>query len=318
MSINPLYRYLLVPAALLLAAQLAPSTATDLPQTFKSNVDLVSLDVCVRDPSGGFMANLTADDFLVLENGKPQRVLFVVPSDAVPLTVLLLIDRSASMRGQKLERALEAVTQLLKLLGPKDQLAILAFNQRTVRAHAFGDDPARVPAALASLKATGTTALNDALLVAANDLVRARRGDLPETREAIIVLSDGEDTASLVGFEEVLPVLRRTGSLVYAISLRTDARGEWLGANWPLLALARDTGGRALGVPRLAALPDLYRDIDAEVRHSYRIGYLSADKRRDGQWRSLSVRVISRDARVQTRAGYYAAHGSRRNASAPE
>lgn len=318
MSINPLYRYLLVPVALLLAVQLTPSTATDLPQTFKSSVDLVSLDICVRDPSGGFMANLTADDFLVLENGKPQRVLFVVPSDAVPLTVLLLIDRSASMRGQKLERALGAVTQFLKLLRPKDQLAILAFNQRTVRAHAFGDDPARVPAALASLKATGTTALNDALLVAANDLVRARRGDLPETREAIIVLSDGEDTASLVGFEEVLPVLRRTGSLVYAISLRTDARGEWLGASWPLLALARDTGGRALGVPRLAALPDLYRDIDAEVRHLYRIGYLSADKRRDGQWRSLSVRVISRDARVQTRAGYYAAHGSRRNASAPE
>lgn len=185
MSSNPLYRYLLVPAALLLAAQLAASTATDLPQTFKSDVDLVSLDICVRDPSGGFMANLTADDFLVLENGKPQRVLFVVPSDAVPLTVMLLIDRSASMGGQKLERALGAVTQFLKLLRAKDHVAILAFNQRAVRVHAFGDDPARVPVALASLKATGATALNDALLVAANDLVRARRGDLPETREAI-------------------------------------------------------------------------------------------------------------------------------------
>lgn len=318
MRVNPLHRCGLVSAALLLAARLAPSTASDLPQTFKSGVDLVSLDVCVRDPSGGFMADLAADDFLVLENGTPQRVLFVVPSDAVPLTVILLIDQSASMGGQKLARALEAVTQFLKLLGPKDQVAILAFNQRAVRVHAFGDDPARVPAALASLQATGMTALHDALLVAANDLVRARRGGPPETREAMIVLSDGEDTASLVGFEEVLPVLRRSGSLVYAVSLRADARGAWLGANWPLLAMARDTGGRALGVPRLAALPDLYREIDAEVRHLYRIGYVSADKRRDGQWRSVSVRVVSRDARVHTRAGYYAAHRSSRSRSLPE
>jgi Ca-activated chloride channel homolog len=267
LRVNPLRRYASVSAALLLAARLVPTAASDLPQTFKSDVNLVSLDICVRDPSGGFIPDLAAADFLVLENGKPQRVLFVLPSDVVPLTVMLLIDRSASMRGQKLERALEAVPHLLKLLGPKDQLAILAFNQRTVRVHAFGDDPAGVPAALVSLKATGTTALNDALLLAANDLVRARRGGLPETREAIIVLSDGEDTVSRVGFEEVLPVLRRSGSLVYAISFRADARGEWLGASWPLLALARDTGGRALGVPRLAALPDVYREIDAEVRH---------------------------------------------------
>ena len=318
MIVNPLRRYALVSATLLLAAPWAPSTASDLPQTFKSGVDLVSLDVCVRDPSGGFMTGLTADDFLVLENGKPQRVLFAVPGDAVPLTVMLLIDRSASMGGQKLERALEAVAQFPKLLGPKDQLAILAFNRRAVRVHAFGDDPARVPAALASLRATGMTALYDALLVAANDLVRLRRGGPPETREAMIILSDGEDTASLVGFEEVLPVLRRSSSLVYAISLRADARGGWLGANWPLLALARDTGGRALGVPRLTAIADLYREIDAEIRHLYRIGYVSADKRRDGQRRSISVRVLSRDARVHTRAGYHPAHHSPRNQSLPE
>ena len=318
MRVNPLHRYALIAAALLLAERLVSSDTSDLPQTFASNVDLVSFDVCVRNSSGGFMADLAAGDFVVLENGKPQRIVFVVPSDTVPLTVTLLIDRSASMRGHKLEHAREAVTQFLKLLGPKDQSAILAFNQRTVRLHGFGDDPARAPAALASLEATGTTALHDALLVAAHDLVRARRGRPPETREAIIVLTDGEDTASRVGFEEVLPVLRRSGALVYAVSLRTDARGEWLGANWPLLALARDTGGRALGVPRLAALPDLYRDIDAEVRHSYRIGYVSADTRRDGQWRSLSVRVHAGDARVQARAGYYAAHRSLRTRSLPE
>jgi Ca-activated chloride channel family protein len=210
------------------------------------------------------------------------------------------------MYGPKMERAVEAAAQFARRLGPDDRLEIIAFNHRAERVHAFGDDPARAPAALASMTSTGSTSLYDALLVAANDLVRARSGALPETREVVIVLSDGEDTASLVGFDEVLPVLRRSGALVYTVSLREGAEGEWLGASWPLLTLASETGARALGVPHLDALPKLYAEIDAEVRHLYRIGYVSTDERRDGQWRTVSVRVPSRDGRVRTRAGYYA------------
>lgn len=279
--------------------------APDQPR-FRSGVDLVSLDVCVRDSTGRFLSDLSPDDFLVLENGKLQRISFVMPSGAVPLTAILLIDRSASMSGAKLERAVEAAELFARLLGPDDQLEIVAFNHRAERVHVFGDDQAQVPEGLASIKATGGTALYDALLVAANDLVRGRQDALPETREAIIVLSDGEDTASVVGFEEVLPVLRRSGALVYTVSLRESVKGEWLGANWPLLQLARDTGARTLGVPRLEALPALYAEIDAEVRHLYRIGYMSNDERRDGHWRTVSVRVRSRDTNVRTRAGYYA------------
>jgi Ca-activated chloride channel family protein len=285
-----------------------PDLVTPAPEhpRFKAGVDLVSLDVCARDAAGRFLTDLTADDFLVLENGKPQRISFVIPSGAVPLTAILLIDRSASMYGPKMERAVEAAAQFARRLGPDDRLEIIAFNHRAERVHAFGDDPARAPAALASMTSTGSTSLYDALLVAANDLVRARSGALPETREVVIVLSDGEDTASLVGFDEVLPVLRRSGALVYTVSLREGAEGEWLGASWPLLTLASETGARALGVPHLDALPKLYAEIDAEVRHLYRIGYVSTDERRDGQWRTVSVRVPSRDGRVRTRAGYYA------------
>lgn len=281
---------------------------------FKGGVDLVSLDVCVRDATGRFLTGLAPDDFLVLENGKPQRPSFVMPSGTLPLRALLLIDRSASMDGAKLKLAVEAAGLFARRLGPNDRLGIITFNQQAVRVHAFNDDPVRVPASLASVTATGSTSLYDALLVAANDLVHARTAALPETRDAVIVLSDGEDTASLVGFEEVLPVLRRSGALAYAISLRTDAKGAWLGATWPLLAMTRDTGARALSVPNLDALPALYAEIDAEVRHLYRIGYVSTDESRDGQWRNVAVRVLSRDARVRTRAGYYAAgQGAKRN-----
>ena len=287
---------------------------TDGRPQFKAAVDLVPLDICVRDASGHFVPDLSAEDFLILENGTPQRVSFLVPSSAVPLNAVLLIDMSHSMYGPKLNRALEATRQFATLLAPGDRLEVMAFNHRTMRLHGFGDDPAHMPgaltqameAALASIGASGTTALYDALLVATNDLVRSRGSVLPETRDVIIVLSDGEDTSSRVGFEEVLPVVRRSGVLVYSVSLRASERGEWLGASWPMLQLARDTGARALGIPSLAALPDLYREIDAEVRHLYRLAYVSNDTRRDGQWRTISVRVPSRDARVSTRAGYYA------------
>jgi VWFA-related protein len=274
---------------------------------FRQGVDLVSLDVSARDAMGRPLTDLAADDFLVFENGKPQSVSIVMPSGAVPLTVVLLIDHSMSMDGPKLARAQEAARLFVSQLRPEDRLEIIAFNQQAKRVLAFTDDPSGTATALSSIRAWGTTSIYEALLVAANDLVRARGGAEPETREVIVVLSDGEDTASVVGFDEALPVVRRSGAIVYALSLRTDAKGVWLGATWPLLELARDTGGRTLGVPILDKLPALYAEIAAEVRHLYRIGFVSTDERRDGQWRQVSVRVPTRDARVRTRAGYYAA-----------
>lgn len=274
---------------------------------FRQGVDLVSLDVCARDATGRPLTNLTARDFLVLENGKQQSISIVMPSGAVPLTVVLLIDHSMSMDGAKLARAQEAARLFVSQLRPEDRLEIVAFNQRATRVLAFSDDRSAAAMALTSIRAAGTTSIYEALLVASNDLVRARAGAEPETREVIILLSDGEDTASVVGFDEVLPAVRRSGAIVYTLSLRTDAKGVWLGATWPLLELARDTGGRSLGVPVLDTLPQLYAEIAAEVRHLYRIGYVSNDERRDGRWRQVVVRVLTEDARIRTRAGYYAA-----------
>jgi hypothetical protein len=117
---------------------------------FKAAVDLVPLDICVRDASGQFVPDLYADDFLVLENGKPQQAAFLVPSGAVPLNAVLLIDMSHSMYGPKLNRALEAAQQFATLLTPGDRLEVIAFNHHTTRLHGFGDDPAHAPNTLAS------------------------------------------------------------------------------------------------------------------------------------------------------------------------
>lgn len=283
-----------------------------LPQ-FRSEVDLVLLDVCVRDDNGQFERDLSIEDFLVFENGVRQQVSLLVPSNAVRLNAVLLLDMSQSMDGPKLDRALEAARQFATWFNAPDRLEIIAFTQRSMRVQGFDDTapgPGALPLALraarTSIGSTGSTALYDALLVAVGDLTPARMAKSPDTRDVIILLSDGEDTASLVGFEEVLPVVRRSGVLVYSVSLRANLRGDWLGPNWPMLQFARDTGARAMGVPKLDALPELYREIDAEVRHLYRLGYVSTNTRRDGQWRSISVRVSVDHARARTRAGYYA------------
>ncbi|MBI4485363.1 MAG: VWA domain-containing protein [Acidobacteria bacterium] len=294
------------------------------PPRFKAGVDLVVLDVCVRDATGRFLPDLSAEDFVVFEDGRRQRISFLAPSNTVPLTAVLLIDVSQSMSGPKLQRAIEAAGGFAERLEPDDRIAMIAFGYRAVRLHAFDEDRAHVPEALsaASIRAILSspdlelglsTAVYDALLVGASELRRTHGGTPSETREVIVLLSDGEDNSSRVSFEEALPALRRSGALVYSVSLQANDRGEWLGATWPMLQLARDTGARAMGVPRLDALPELYREIGAEVRHLYRLAYVSDNGRQDGRWRTITVRVPGHDARVRTRSGYYApsaAHGS--------
>ena len=304
---NALLNPLLAACGAALMAAVATVDAADATR-FKTQVDMVALDVCVRDANGQFVPDLSADDFVVLENGRPQRLVFMAPADAVPLTIVMLLDRSGSMHGPKLEYAIDAANAFAALLGPGDRLEIIGFNDRSTRLHGFGDDVSQVPAQLKSLWAVGSTALYDALLVGASALRRARGGPLADTREAIILLSDGEDMNSRVDFQEAQGALRRSGALVYAVSTRADPQGRWLSPNWPMLAVARDTGGKAAGVGA-HELAEVFRAIDTELRHMYRLGYVSADERRDGAWRSIAVHVPSRDARVRTRAGYYAPRG---------
>jgi Ca-activated chloride channel family protein len=270
-------------------------------------VHLVTLDVVVRDASGRLATDLTADDFLVLEDGAPQRVAIFARADALPLNIVLLLDRSASMYGEKLERACVAAEEFARTLRPGDHLEVIAFNQRAVMVPADASHGGNPVGQLGSLTAKGATALYDAMLLAANQLQRARAAKPNAvTRDLIIVLSDGEDTASLTDFEEVLPALRRSGALVYGLSLRAGKDGQALGATWPLQALARDTGARAVGVRQLATLSDLYAEIDAEVRSMYRLGYVSTKPQGHGEWRALTVRTVGRDTHVRTRSGYYA------------
>lgn len=272
---------------------------------FKSGVDLVALDVCVKDRDGRFVESLMPEDFVVLEDDALQQVALFVPDGQVPLAVAVLVDRSSSMTGERLTRAKAAAAAFIRALRPDDLVEVLAFNERVHRAVALGRDHDAAESAVSALTADGSTGLFEAIAVALGDLTRARL-PVDEYRRTIVVLSDGEDTSSRLAFEDVLEDARKSGAIIYAVSLRTDMKDRWLAAPYHLSQLAYDTGGRPIAVRNLESLTSIYEEIAAELRHLYRLGYVPAQAVRDGRWHAISVRVRRPDARIRTRTGYYA------------
>jgi VWFA-related protein len=270
---------------------------------FRSGVDLVALDVYVADREGHAVPALRASDFLVLDDRVPQPLTFFSADGGLPLTAVVLIDRSSSMHGPKLERAKAAAIAFLQQLGPEDTAEVLAFNQRAERVVPLGLSAAAAVPLVGTIGADGQTALFEAILVAMRELQAARQPGL--RREALIVLSDGEDTMSRVSFEDLLEDVQRTGVLVYGISLRSDERDKALPPLREFAQLARDSGGRAIAVRDPTTLDAVYADIGAELRHMYRLAYVPAAPG-DGRWHPVSVRILDQDARVRTRRGYYA------------
>jgi len=129
-------------------------------------------------------------------------------------------------------------------------------------------------------------------------------------RQAIILLSDGEDTSSLVTFDDVLDLARRSETAIYAIGLMQDAPGGqskgFREATYALRQLTTDTGGRAFFPADVKSLASVYGQIYDELSSQYTIGYTSKNSKRDGAWRRLVVRVARPNLTARTKQGYFA------------
>ena len=126
----------------------------------------------------------------------------------------------------------------------------------------------------------------------------------------VVVLSDGEDTSSLVGFDEVLEQAKRSETAIYSIGLRSrDGRRSRRGfqeADFVLRQLSRETGGLAFFPEGVGDLVSIYEQISEELSNQYTLGYTSNNPRRDGMWRRIVVRVTRRSVTARTKQGYYA------------
>lgn len=280
--------------------------------TFGATVDLIRLSLSVTDGRNRLVPGLSEGDFAVFEDGVRQDVSYFT-RDPVPLSVALLVDCSASMT-EKLPVAQEAASRFVAALRPEDLGEVVQFNDRVTVLQDFTDSHAALDKAIRSTQASGTTVLYTALYVSLKQLARQANPDAPR-RRAIVLLTDGEDTASVVGDEQVLELARQTDVGIYIISLRQDRpperRGQAFGeASHFVATLARDTGGEVYVPTALSELNNVYGRVADELRSQYTLGYVSSNARRDGKWRRIVVRTpVREELQIRHRVGYYAPRG---------
>lgn len=302
-----------VAIALLAATPLAQALQSqDARPVFRSSASLVALNVTVTK-GDELITGLQAADFEVYEDGVQQEVRFF-ESQSVPMDVILLLDTSASMRN-RMPVVHEAARAFMKVLGQGDRGAIVAFNDSVDVLQDLTSDTAAIEAAINATTASGSTALHNALYVALKQFGRSARQSGDVRRQAIAVLSDGEDTTSVITFEAVVNLARRMGVNIYTIGLRSELsrirqasdRAYVSDADYALRSLARETGARAFFPANVHELKGVYQDIAAELEAQYSIAYAPANGRPDGRFRRIQVRVTSDPhCRPRARAGYTA------------
>jgi Ca-activated chloride channel family protein len=294
-------------------AQLAqPATPT-----FHSAAALVALNVTVQDHGSKFVRDLQPADFVVYDDGIKQNVTFF-ESTRVPLDLILLLDTSASM-ADKLNLVHEAASGFLQTLRPGDRGAVVTFASDVKVLQPLTDDQGLLQHAVHSTRAAGETCLNTALYIALKEFGTPAQVAGQVRRQAIVVLSDGADTASAVSFDDVVDLARRTGVSIYTVMLqspmdpRRGADGSRLDdriaaeAAYTMKTLARETGAQTFS-PLPADLKRVYASIATELASQYSIGYIPANVSADGAFHHVNVQVVTRPQMFpRTRLGYIAA-----------
>jgi len=290
-----------------LAAALA-AAGLDAQGVFRGGTDVVLLNVTVFDQTGRLVPGLDRGDFQVFEDGVLQEISNFA-RDPQPIALSLLIDSSTSMEP-KLAIAQEAATGFAKRLSKKDVAQIIDFDSQTQILQTFTNDEAALERAIRRTRAGGSTSLYNALYVGLDELKRLRFGSIEEVRrQAIVLLSDGEDTSSLKTYEDVLDSAKRSEVIVYAINLKDREVGtttRWNESEYVLRSLTQETGGKSYTVDDANQLPAIYSQIADELANQYTIGYTSKNAKRDGAWRRINVQVTRGGSTARTKLGYFA------------
>jgi Ca-activated chloride channel family protein len=285
----------------------APARAVAQQPAFRAGVDIVSLNVTVTDQQNRYVTDLDLPDFLVFEDGVKQDVTFFTRRQQ-PIALSLLLDSSASMED-KLPTLQTAASSFVKRLRPSDLAQVIDFDSRVEVRQGFTSNHEELESAIQQTAPGGSTSLNNAIYIALKELKKIKAVNEDDVRrQALIVFSDGEDTSSLVSFDEVLDLAKRSETAVYTIALRgadTQTKG-FREAEFVMRTLAQETGGRPFFPAKLEDLKDVYAQIADELASQYTLGYTSKNARRDGAYRRIVVQISRPGTAPRTKKGYYA------------
>jgi VWFA-related protein len=271
--------------------------------TFRAAVDVVRVDVSVMN---GIVpvAGLTRDHFVVTDNGVPQK-LDSVSLDSVPLDLMMVLDTSGSLAGDRLANLIEAANGLVKSLRAEDRVSLVTFSEPVKLAVKATRDRAPIVAALTGLTADGSTSVNDAIFLA----LQMRPVDTGEARSVLLLFSDGRDTSSWLRSDQVIEATKRSGMLVHVVELVSD---EWLGFRGTeirpsafLGTLADQGGGRRWFAKSSRDLRELFGKALNELRARYLLTYSPNGVSREG-WHDVKVTLKNARGEVTARPGYFA------------
>jgi len=285
----------------------SPPTSARQSQVFRSAIDIVSLNVTVVDGANHYVTDLGQNDFAVFEDGVKQDITFFTRRQQ-NIAMSLLLDSSASMED-KLQTLQQAAVNFVRRMKPTDIAQIIDFDSSVQIRQGFTSNQTDLEHAILQTAAGGSTSLHNAIYISLKELRKIKADNEDDVRrQALIVFSDGEDTSSLVSFDEVLDLAKRNETAIYTIALRgadTQTRG-FREAEFVMRQLASETGGKAFFPTKVDDLNGVYTSIADELASQYTLGYTSKNSKRDGAWRRLVVQVAKPNATPRTKKGYYA------------
>ncbi len=297
--------------ALALAGVLAGAVFAAAPtgQVFKSQVDLVSFGVTVVDRRNVLVPDLTAEDFDIVEDGAPQTIRLFARGDerdARPeLHLGMAFDTSGSM-DDDIRFARSAAIKFLNALPEAEDVTLVDFDTQ-VRVARYGqNDFPRLIERIRRRQPDGMTAFYDAIGVYLDGA--AFQGG----RKILVVYTDGADTESSMSYGEMTDLLKMSDVTLYAVGfLEHVSRSAQMDLRMRLIRLAGMTGGQAFFPGVIKDLDKAYDQVLAEIRAQYTIGFVSTNRKADGTWRKVQIKVKRPDLKVRTREGYYALYRER-------
>ncbi len=295
----------------------APPPAATTATTFRVNVNLVLVEVGVHDEHGRAVGNLTREDFHVFEDGKEQEIA-AFSHEELPLAVALVVDNSSSIMAA-LDQLRTGALETLALLKPEDQVAIYSFGEKPELVEGLTSNHEALSVNLWALSPYGGTALTDALYDAAQYLGR----EAPARRRAVILVSDNEASDEETrNVAEVVRAAQQAGTPIYSIKVDylQHSRGFFLTHPETRLhdveKICRQTGGELIDTRDGTSVSDAMETIIRWLKQGYTLGYAPSNKRQDGTFRTITVRLDqnaeprTRKDTIYARPGYYAPTGS--------
>ncbi len=267
-------------------------------------VNEVRVVFTVTDRHGRYIKDLKSNDFKVIDDQKPAELRSFRSETDLPLQVGLLVDASNSVRDRFKFEQDAAIEFLNSIIRPRyDKAFVVGFDATPEVTQDFTDDTQSLSAGVRMLRAGGGTAMYDALYFACRDKILKQEQTRP-VRNAIILLSDGEDNLSHVTREEAIEMAQRADVIVYSIS--TNISGMKGNGDKVLERIADATGGRAFFPFQMREMSDAFVSIQEELRSQYAVAYKPANFLPDGRYRTIQILAQDKGLKVRTRKGYYA------------